>query len=154
MIQRIQTIWLAISAISCGFLLKGGIVYFMTGTGEGYFINIFGINRINDSVNELISGSHLLTALLGLTLVFSVIAIFFFKSRKTQKKYTLLVVGLSVLLLTLLIYQSFRIISIYNAEIIVGVKMFLPLIILISAIMAYRGISKDDNLVKSYDRLR
>lgn len=154
MIQRIQTIWLAISAISAGLLLKGSIVSFISATGEKLFINISGINRIKDSGNELVSGSHLLTVLVGLTLIFSIITLFMYKIRKTQKKYSLLVIGLSICIIALLMYHAFGIISTYDAEVITGLKMFLPLIILLAAILAYRGILKDDRLVKSFDRLR
>jgi hypothetical protein len=42
----------------------------------------------------------------------------------------------------------------YAAEIVPGIKMVIPFIIMIAAILAYRGIASDDRLVKSYDRLR
>ena len=42
----------------------------------------------------------------------------------------------------------------YGAELEPGLKMVIPLLIMISVTLAYRGISKDDRLVKSYDRLR
>ena len=38
--------------------------------------------------------------------------------------------------------------------IIPGIKMVVPLLILIFGILAQRGIKHDENLVRSYDRLR
>jgi uncharacterized membrane protein YidH (DUF202 family) len=52
------------------------------------------------------------------------------------------------------IHVSFNIVSKFEARIIPGFKMILPILILIISILAYRGIKKDDQLVKSYDRLR
>jgi hypothetical protein len=52
------------------------------------------------------------------------------------------------------IYVSFRIVSKFDARLIPGFKMILPLAILIFSILASWGIKKDDKLVKSYDRLR
>lgn len=154
MIQRIQTIWLAISALSSGLLLKGGMVNFLTKAGEKYFIDISGANRLTDAGEELIRGFIPLTSVLILIPVISVAAILLYKSRKTQKMFTMLLIALSVLLTGLLIFYSYIIMKEHNADFIIGIRMLLPLIILISAILAYRGISKDDRLVKSYDRIR
>ena len=52
------------------------------------------------------------------------------------------------------VLYSYIILTKYNAEIIPGFKMVIPVIQLILSILAYRGIRKDDALVKSYDRLR
>jgi hypothetical protein len=42
----------------------------------------------------------------------------------------------------------------HSTEIVPGIKMALPFLMLISMILAYKGIKKDDDLVKGYDRLR
>jgi amino acid transporter len=65
-----------------------------------------------------------------------------------------MIIGFSICLIILVSYYSYLIVRYYNAELIPGIKMFFPLIILVTALLAYRGISKDENLVKSYDRLR
>jgi hypothetical protein len=51
-------------------------------------------------------------------------------------------------------YVSFRIVSKFDARLIPGFKIILPIVILVLSILAFRGIKKDDQLVKSYDRLR
>jgi len=82
------------------------------------------------------------------------IAIFIFKNRKIQMKVVLILIILSIVLIIALIHVSFRIISKFDATIIPGIKMILPILILVFSILAYMGIRKDDRLVKSYDRLR
>ena len=61
---------------------------------------------------------------------------------------------LSVVLILVSVYYSYIVISRYNTSIVAGFKMAVPVVILILSVLAYRGIRKDDNLVKSYDRLR
>ncbi len=154
MIQRIQTIWLLISAISSGFLIKGGIVNFIDKTGHKYFTGFSGIYKLNESGQEIVTSSVPLAVLIILIPLLSLISILFFKSRRIQKVLTLILVTLSLCLIILVTYYSYILMKSYDTEFVFGIKMVLPLIILIAVILAYRGISSDDRLVKSYDRLR
>ena len=154
MIQRIQTIWLLISAISSGFLIKGGIVNFIDKTGQKYFTGFSGIYKLTESGQEIVTSSVPLAVLIILIPLLSLISILFFKSRRIQKVLTLILVTLSLCLIILVTYYSYMLIKSYDTELVFGIKMVIPLIILIAVILAYRGISSDDRLVKSYDRLR
>jgi hypothetical protein len=42
----------------------------------------------------------------------------------------------------------------YDSDIVWSFWMLLPVLIPVSLFLAYRGIKKDEDLVKSYDRLR
>ncbi len=154
MIQRIQSIWLLISAIASGFLVKGGIINFIDATGQKYFTGFSGISKFADTGQELIVRSIPLAALIIVIILLSVVSILLFKSRQVQKVFTLVLVALSLCLIILVTYYSYILLKNYGAELIPGFKMALPVIILIAAILAYRGILRDDRLVKSYDRLR
>jgi hypothetical protein len=154
MIQRIQTIWLLISAISSGFLMKGGITYFTDKAGESYFTGFSGIYKLSGSGHELITTSIPLAALIIAIPLLSVVSIFLFKSRRIQKVVTMVVIAFSLCLIILVIFYSYLIMKNYSAEFVPGVKMVIPLIIMSAAALAYRGITGDDRLVKSYDRLR
>ena len=154
MIQRIQTFWLLISTISSGLLIKGDIVVFTNKAGQRYLIGFSGISGYNETGNELITRSVPLEILIILIPLLSLISILYFKSRRIQKILTLMIIGFSICLIIHVSYYSYLIVRYYNAELIPGIKMFFPLIILVTALLAYRGISKDENLVKSYDRLR
>jgi hypothetical protein len=61
---------------------------------------------------------------------------------------------LAGILVVVIIHVCLSIVTKFDAEIIPGFKMILPVLILITSILALRGIRKDDRLVKSYDRLR
>ena len=154
MIQRIQTFYLLISAISSGFLIKGGILNFIDKTGQKYFTGFSGIYKLNESGNELVTSSVPLSVLIILIPVLSVITTLIFKYRRIQKVLSMVLVTLSVCLIILLTYYSFFLVKNYDTQLVPGVTMVLPLIILITALLAYIGISRDDRIVKSYDRLR
>ena len=154
MIQRIQTIWLLISAISSGFLMKGGIINFIDKSGQKYFTGFLGIYKLTESGQELITSSIPIAAIIILVPLLSVITILFFKSRRIQKVLTLILVTLSLCLIILVTYYSYILMKNYDTELVPGVKMIIPLIILIAVFLAYKGISRDDHIVKSYYRLR
>jgi hypothetical protein len=154
MIQRIQTIWLLISAISSLLLIKGGIINLIDKAGQKYYTGFSGTFKLSTSGPEIITGSVSLSALIIIIPVVSVITLLLFKWRRIQKVLALVLVSLSSCLIILIAYYSFILMRNYDSELIPGFKMVLPLIILIASILAYKGISGDDNLIKSYDRLR
>jgi hypothetical protein len=80
--------------------------------------------------------------------------IFIFKNRKIQLWFSLFLIILAAVFIIASIHLSLSIISKFEAKIIPGFKMVLPVLTLIISVLAYRGIKKDDQLVKSYDRLR
>ena len=86
--------------------------------------------------------------------VLSLVAIFLFKTRRLQIKATLALIVLIILLIAIVVYYGIIVIQRHNAELVVGITMFVPLLMLIFTILAYRGIKKDEDLVRSYDRLR
>jgi hypothetical protein len=95
-----------------------------------------------------------LSVLIILIPVFSFITIFLYKNRKIQMRLALSVIILASGFVLLSIYYAFVISLKYDAQIIPGYKMLIPLILIIFNYLAYRGIKKDDDLVRSYDRLR
>jgi hypothetical protein len=154
MIQRIQTIWLLITAISSLSLIKGGIINMIDTAGQKYYTSFSGAFKLSSSGPELITGSLSLSALIIIIPVLSVITLLLFKRRRIQKVLALVLVSLSSCLIILIAYYSIMLIRNYDCELIPGFRMLFPLIILITGILAYKGISGDENLIRSYDRLR
>jgi hypothetical protein len=66
----------------------------------------------------------------------------------------LLLIFLILALIAAIVYFSLDISGKYNASLIPGIKLVLPVLMLVLSALAYRGIRNDDALVKSYDRLR
>jgi MFS family permease len=135
MIQRIQSLYLLIAALVAGAL---STVFFLWKIGEQI------ITAIN--VPEYIG-------LFGLSTVLSVITIFMYKTRKRQFMLGRLNIILNFVLLGLFVYRSLSL----SGEPQVsekGIGMFLPIISIVFIALANKPIKKDEDLVKSVDRLR
>ncbi len=88
-----------------------------------------------------------------LIIILSVAAIFLFKKRKIQLKLAGVIILLTIIFIGLMLYYLFRLSGEFQAELVPVYRMFIPVLILIFGILAYLGIRKDENLVKSLDRL-
>lgn len=155
MIQRIQSVYLFLTTMLSLLFLKGSFSNF-TGKSESMIkVTFTGIFRNNGrQVCELVGKSVPLSIIIILIPVLCLFTIFLFKKRKIQK---LLAISLIIVVTGLIIvsfYYSWYIITTFSYEIIPGYKMVIPVLMLILVVLAYRGIKKDENLIKSYDRLR
>jgi hypothetical protein len=155
MIQRIQSVYLALITLLSLIFFKGSSLIFLEKSGSFIRVGFNGIFRIVTGQNpEFIEKLLPLSVLIILIPVASLITLLIFKNRKIQMKISLILIVLTIIFLVALIHVSFNIISKFDATIIPGIKMLLPVLILFLSILAYLGIRKDDKLVKSYDRLR
>jgi hypothetical protein len=155
MIQRIQSLYLFLTTLLSLLFLKGGIIIFSEKSGSVIKVTFNGLlSNTGGHAFEHIENLLPLSVLIILIPVVSLITIFCFKSRKLQLLLSLSVIILAAGLIVVSAYYSWHVFSEYKAGIIPGFKIILPVVILILSILAYRGILKDDRLVKSYDRLR
>ena len=155
MIQRIQSLYLFLATLLSSLFFKGGIINFSEKSGSVIKVTFNGLlSNSGGQTFEHIENLLPLSVLIILIPVVSFITIFCFKNRKLQLLLALSVIILTVGLIVASVYYSWYVISEYKAGIIPGFKIILPVVILILSILAYRGILKDDRLVKSYDRLR
>jgi len=155
MIQRIQSLYLLLTTLLSLLFLKGSFLSFIEKSGSVIKVTFNGIIRDTGGQGfEQIEKLLPVSSLIILIPVLSLLTIFFFKKRKIQLWLALSVIILIVGFIFVLIYYSWIVITEYNAEIVPGFKMVIPVLMLIFAVLAYRGIRKDDRLIKSYDRLR
>lgn len=143
MIQRIQTIFLALAAgASLGLL---GLPFAQgKSTSEGSIFSD-GLFNLNDNIGLLIS--------FGLAGVVALLTIFLFKNRVLQMRLALLVILILVIgmgLATFLLMPQID--SVNNLNIKPGA--IFPILGIIFALLAHRNIKKDENMVRSMDRLR
>ncbi|WP_299057035.1 DUF4293 domain-containing protein [uncultured Polaribacter sp.] len=143
MIQRIQSIYLLLAAS-----ISGGLIFVFnlwTNLKEQVFtLDLFSKELIVFKAIPL---------LFVLSAVVSFLIIFLFKNRKLQFVVGRLVILINLFLLGLLIYVSLTLpgeISISKK----GVGMFLPILVILLIVLANKAIKKDEDLVKSADRLR
>ena len=155
MIQRIQSVYLFIMALLSSLLIPGSFLNFTEKTGFVIRVSFNEVARDNaGKATELVEKLMPLSVLIVLIPVISLVTIFFFKKRKFQLQLSRFLILLAGILVVVIIHVCLSIVTKFDAEIIPGFKMILPVLILIISILAYRGIRKDDQLVKSYDRLR
>ena len=154
MIQRIQTFYLALAAAFSGFLLKGQIFTLVGMDAESYEFNIKGLFLKGDITTTVIEGSLPLFILTILVIILFFLAIFLFKRRKLQIRITILATLLSFGSLLLIIYYLIIAAKTLEAEFIFGIRMVFPAASAIFGYLAFRGILKDELLIKSYDRIR
>jgi len=135
MIQRIQTLWLLLAASSSAGTL---FLPFYTGNKES---NLFA---------ELNAQSDFLLLILCIAVIFTcILGVFFFKNRKKQ----LLIVGISLAIqlvnISWLLFQTKSF-----TEGALSFTALFTFIIPLFLVLAFLGIRKDEELVKSMDRLR
>ncbi|MFK7833889.1 MAG: DUF4293 domain-containing protein [Winogradskyella sp.] len=136
MIQRIQTLYLFLAAV-----ISAGLIFLFHLWSDSAGVKIFALD------NYLYLGLFLGSALLSL------ISIFRFKDRKSQFVLGRLNIFLNFILLGIFVYQSLNL----SGEINVsekGIGILFPIFSIVCLVLANKAIKKDEDLVKSVDRLR
>ncbi len=147
MIQRIQTVFLFLSAVFAGILFFVPVALFNVGN-EVLKLSVFGVEN---HANALLL---LILAILMLAVPF--VTIFMFKKRELQLKLSSLNVFLNALFCGLIfLFYVDKIQENLSAETITyAFGTYIPLINMVLSILAMRWIKKDIELIKSVDRLR
>ena len=135
MIQRIQTLYLALVVIISGVLPFIFPLWKENGT-EFYFMQ-----------------DMKYVALTGLSVALAALSISNYKKRQQQFVFNRLNIILNLILLGLFVYRSLNL----SGEVVTsekGIGIFLPIVAIVLLVLANRAIKKDEELVKSVDRLR
>lgn len=152
MIQRIQSIWLLLAAVTISCLLFVPMVTASMGNISYYVIANGLYQKVGTTSTQLASSTPLLVSVIATALI-CLVNIFNFSNRKRQKLITritsVLIIGLSFLCSQ---YAKKIPGGLENANYNIG--MFLPVIAIIFCILAIRGINADEKLIRSADRLR
>jgi hypothetical protein len=155
MIQRIQTLFLALIVVLSLLLLNGNVFYFLNGSGSVVRLMSQGTIVGSDGVEfARIGNMWPFTALMILIPLLSVITVFLYTKRKIQLMLSVVLIILSAGLLLVSAYYPVSVVLKFKVTLVPGLKLIIPPLILLFSIFAYRGILKDEKLVKSYDWLR
>ena len=138
MIQRIQTVYLLLT-----FVITGVLMFFIPlwtlNTGKAFYF----------------MQDQFYTILLGLSTMLTIVSIISFKKRQNQFVMNRLNIILNLILLGLFVYRSLNLSGeTANAVSEKGIGMFLPIVAIVLLVLANKAIKKDEDLVKSVDRLR
>jgi len=136
MIQRIQTIYMLISGLFLGALY---LWFPLVQNPEGMVV----IER----------SEPLVFGLIFVSIMLAIISIFSFKKRQLQFVLNRLNIISNFVLLGVFVYRSLTL----SGETLVsekGIGVLLPIISIVFLVLANKAIKKDEDLVKSVDRLR
>jgi Domain of unknown function (DUF4293) len=140
MLQRIQTIWLLAASIAAFLTLK---------------FSFFSGNKLVNNVKQFVTlnaMSNIIIMILTVALaVAALIIIFLYKDRKMQLKLVFATTGVAFLNVTLYYLQTKNFVDNEGSY---SLTSILAVVIPTFLLLAARGIYKDEQLVKSVDRLR
>src|SRR3970040_2931261 len=137
MIQRIQTIYLFLAFVVTGVL--------------PFFIPLW---TMADGKDYFFMQNQVYVVILGLSTTLSLLSIISYKKRQNQFVIGRLNMILNLILLGLFVYRSLNISGETLAVSEKGIGMFLPIVAIVLLVLANKAIKKDEDLVKSVDRLR
>jgi len=98
--------------------------------------------------------SRILILISGFIVGFTLVTIFIYKNRKRQMLFCIILIAVLLILEALIFLQLGRLKTDLGVMINYRLPVVFPLISSVLAYMAYRRIKQDEDLVKSYDRLR
>ncbi len=136
MIQRIQTLYLLLAVV-----ISAGLIF------------VFYLWTNNDGVEIYAKDDYLYLGLFIGSALLSLISIFSYKKRKTQFMLGRLNIILNFILLGIFVTQSLNLSGETNVSE-KGIGILLPVFSIVCLALANKAIKKDEDLVKSVDRLR
>lgn len=143
MIQRIQSIYLLVASILSLVLI--------------YVFELWTVNETKVFAKDLLFSELLLEisipVLFYLSGLIALFTIFLFKNRKLQFVLGRVIILINLILLGILIYQSVNLPG-EDVSSEKGIGMFIPTVVILLIVLANKAIKKDEDLVKSVDRLR
>lgn len=153
MIQRIQSIYLLLAAILTAITMGMPLVTFTDATGKA----VMRLTAIGyDTTLPELAGHHpfgsIIILLLAVILPF--VAIFSFKNRRKQIRWTNYACIANALLLLVVAYQTYDLASAQSFSARPDVCILLPVLAIVATLMARRGIRRDEARVRAADRIR
>jgi len=144
MIQRIQSVYLLIAT-----LLSGGLIFILNLWKNEEGINFF----VMDSFTSESILLKVMSVLFFVSAALTLIAIFQFKKRQLQFVLGRLSILTNFIIIGIIVYFTQNL----SGEINVsekGIGLLIPILTIVFVVIANKAIKKDEELVKSVDRLR
>lgn len=159
MIQRIQSIYLLLAAIAVSVLFF--IPLYQLDTALGFFsVGMFEskISSLDASVQVATQANVLPAIIAFVSIALSLITIFLFNNRTLQARLARLGLLINSVLLVVMIYAVDKGLGLLKDSVSTTdynfVAFAMPLLAIILSFLASKAIIKDENLVRSADRLR
>jgi hypothetical protein len=151
MIQRIQTIYLLFASVILGLLLFLPLASMIDAEANNFSYLFYGVI---DSEGKIAMLDYPLAILLVIMPILNLIAIFLFKKRILQMRICIFNILLMLGSLALIWYYSYQAENTLFVDTFFSYPVVFPLVAAILTFLAFRGIRKDEILVRSADRIR
>ena len=115
---------------------------------------IFPLWTLSDGKEYFFMQNQFYVIFFGLSTAITIYSIISFKKRQTQFVANRLNIVLNLILLGLFVYHSLKLSGEAPVVSEKGIGMFLPILAIVFLVLANKAIKKDEDLVKSVDRLR
>ena len=157
MIQRIQTVYLILVAVLMTLAAVLPVAeYFDVAKNIVYQLDMRGFVQLNPDGTFLSAiSTNPVTFIFGIILVVTIMTIFKYKNRRQQFRLctiNFLLILIYTIVLAVVIFVGKN--KLVGTELTLKIPAVFSIVALILNYLAMRGIAKDENLVKSMDRLR
>lgn len=152
MIQRVQTVWLFLASMTMLLLLLLPILTNETNDAELWFQ----VGGIYQKTNKMTLQTDAFPVLFGGTILIGVLClanIFNYKNRTLQKRLILTIILFILLLQAGMVFYGQKLPGGFDG-VTYNAGAYLPVLSILFCVLAYRGIRKDEQLIRSADRLR
>ncbi|MEX1188135.1 MAG: DUF4293 domain-containing protein [Bacteroidia bacterium] len=156
MIQRVQSLYFFMASLSMG-ILTASPLYSTEAGGKKFTVFVGGLLQSIEGKEEVINPQPAIFAVNMLLAFMPIVAVFLFKSRKLQLRISssaMLSFTAFVILLAAVINENIKLIEGYTGEGSYSWGLSLPFVAVIFLFLGSRAIRKDENLIRSVDRLR
>jgi hypothetical protein len=155
MIQRIQTIYLAVAAVLLVIPTVFNLNWASLESEAGAFVlSSVSINRTG-ATTEVVESAFPIAAAIALALLATVYAIMQYKNRKFQMKLAQAASALNMAIVVVVFLYADKMSGLADgSSVSYSPTLAILLVNVVLCFLAYRGIKKDDELVRSADRLR
>ena len=163
MLQRIQTVFLALVVALSITLFFTPLSLVLTGTNAvppssgaevAHMLSVISLSKTAGGHTEQMSVSYPLIILNSMIALVALYSIFLYKNRKNQMRFCRFNLIAICLFTGVIFWMEDQLKKSHGGTLTYLVGTYIPVIQLILTFMAERAIKKDDNLVKSADRLR
>lgn len=156
MIQRIQTVYLIIAGILLAIpvMLELSLATVVIDGGE-YRLSPVTASLVTDAFTDKVFGSFTIAAAFALSLFLTVYAVMQYKNRKFQMRLVQLALFLQPVIGVVVFFYADKLAQLAEGGTVNYQPVLAVLVInVVLYVLALKGIKKDDELVRSADRLR
>lgn len=151
MIQRIQSLYLLIASVITATLFRIPVLSIIS-NDRNYVIFYNGMKDY--MTHETVSTNPAGLLILVFAVIVPLIAIFIFKKRVLQMKFVNYSIMFNVLFIVDMVYYLYRIKQSVDFSVEFQLGIVLPFVSIILLYLAKRNIKKDEELIRSVDRIR